>query len=153
MDGTDRTVIHNTGLIQPNGLTLDHSAQVLYWIDANYERIESSFVNGTNRMIILSTNLSHSFGITLLGDTLYYTKHWSIRSVQKTGSTYQTIKELCKNVLGIEVIAEERQPSGVVIMVMVHENTRINKGIVGFMYIILLSSMNINYKSGPFLEG
>ena len=135
MDGTDRTIIHNTGLTWPNGLTLDHSAQVLYWIDASHQKIESSFVNGTNRIIILSTDLSRSFGITLLGDTLYYTKRRSIRSVPKTGGTYQTIRELCKNALGIEVIAEERQLSGIISMVMVHENTRINKGLVRFLYV------------------
>ena len=119
MDGTDRTVIHNTGLIWPNGLTLDHSAQVLYWIDANHDRIESSFVNGTNRVVVTTSGVSRPFGITLLGDTLYFTDRRSLRSVAKTGGgTYQTVKDVCENAFGIEVIAEERQPLGIIMTIM-----------------------------------
>ena len=113
MDGTGRTVIHDTGLIWPNGLTLDHAAQVMYWIDANYDRIESSFVNGSNRVVVASSGISRPFSITLFRDKLFFTDRRTIRSVPKTGGTVQTINNLCEVASGIEVIAEEKQPRGI----------------------------------------
>ena len=112
MDGTGRSVIHDTGLVWPNGLTLDHAAQVLYWIDANHDRIESSFVNGSNRIVVASSGISRPFSITLFRDKLFFTDRRTIRSVPKTGGTVQTINNLCAFAYGIEVVAEERQPNG-----------------------------------------
>ena len=34
MDGSDRSVIHNTSLVWPNAITLDIATQTLYWADA-----------------------------------------------------------------------------------------------------------------------
>ena len=56
MDGTSRTVLHNTGLIFPSGITLDYTTQTLYWIDAGRLRIESSNVDGSNRQTVTTVN-------------------------------------------------------------------------------------------------
>ena len=115
MDGTQRGIIHNTGLIWPNGLTLDHQTQVLYWIDANLDRIESSYVNGSNRILIASSNINRPFSITFIRDMLYFTDRRTIKSVPKTGGTVQTIANLCESSSGIEAIAKERQPMGMML--------------------------------------
>ena len=51
MDGQNRTVLHNTLLTWPNGITIDYSAQKLYWVDAFLDKIEYSDVDGTGRQV------------------------------------------------------------------------------------------------------
>ena len=67
LDGTDRMVIVNTSLRWPNGLAIDRSESRLYWADANLDRIEMIFLNGTGRRILVSENIPHVFGFALLG--------------------------------------------------------------------------------------
>ena len=116
MDGTGRTVLHSSGLIWPNGITLDYSTQVLYWIDGNHDRIESSNTDGSNRTVITDAYIYRPFSITVFRDTLYFTdRQTGINSVPTSGGTVQVIyNNLCDITLGIEVIAEERQPTGIV---------------------------------------
>ena len=116
MDGTSRTIIHSSGLTWPNGITLDHVTQVLYWIDGSHDRIESSNVDGSNRTVIASSSIYRPFNIALFRDTLYFTdRQTGINSVPKAGGSVVTIyNNLCDITLGIEVIAEERQPTGTI---------------------------------------
>lgn len=72
MDGTRRQTIANTGLIWPNGLTIDRDAQLLYWADASLDKIESSNVNGTNRRLLLRNGVRHPFSIIVFNNTLYW---------------------------------------------------------------------------------
>ena len=118
MDGKNRTVIHNTGLIWPNGLTLDHSQQILYWVDAHHSRIESSRVDGSNRRIVSSQRIYQPFGISVYRNRLYFTDFLSgvntIPLVNGVGSVSTIVESdsLCENTNGIEVISIERQPTG-----------------------------------------
>ena len=75
MDGSNRTVLHDTELIRPNGLAIDYQLQRLYWADAFTDRIEYSSVDGTGREILLTvdTGLHHPFAITISGDQVYWT--------------------------------------------------------------------------------
>ena len=74
MTGRKRVVIVSSGLYRPNGLTLDRKRNRLYWIDAGYRKIEYLDVNRNKRVVLLSSyNLYLAFGLTLLGDYLYWT--------------------------------------------------------------------------------
>ena len=74
MTGRKRVVIVSSGLYRPNGLTLDRKRNRLYWIDAGYRKIEYLDVNRNKRVVLLSSyNLYRAFGLTLLGDYLYWT--------------------------------------------------------------------------------
>ena len=75
MDGSDRTVLHDTGLTWPNGLAIDYQLQRLYWADAFTDKIEYSSVDGTGREILLTvaSGLHHPFAITIGGDQVYWT--------------------------------------------------------------------------------
>ena len=75
MDGSNRTVLHNTGLTWPNGLAIDYQLKRLYWADAFTDRIEYSSVDGTGREILLTvvSGLHHPFSITISGDQVYWT--------------------------------------------------------------------------------
>ena len=116
MDGTERTVVHSTGLVWPNGITLDLSTQTLYWIDGgrSTERIESSNTDGSSRTVIADSNIYQPFGITVFKEMIYFIDRLTgINTVPKTGGTVQVIYDnLCGNTMGIEIIAEERQPAG-----------------------------------------
>jgi len=115
MDGRNRSVIHNTSLVRPYGLTLDYSTQVLYWADASLDKIESSNVDGSNRRVLVDI-VYDPFGITLFEDTLYFSDLvGGIFSTNKSGG--QAVKLLhvtiCDDPFGIQVVTEERQPQGI----------------------------------------
>ena len=116
MDGTERTVVHSTGLVWPNGITLDLSTQTLYWIDGgrSTERIESSNTDGSSRTVIADSIIYQPFGITVFREMIYFIDRLTgINAVPKTGGTVQVIyNNLCGNTMGIEIIAQERQPAG-----------------------------------------
>lgn len=49
MDGTLRSVIIDSDIYWPNGLTLDYGEQKLYWADAKLSFIHKSNLDGTFR--------------------------------------------------------------------------------------------------------
>lgn len=116
MDGLARRVIHNTGLGWPNALTLDYETQVLYWADANLDRIESSQADGTNRVLITQRFIIHPFSITVSDGNLYWTD-WAFDSVlsapiSSPDSTRLVVGRLDTEPMNIHVIARTRQPTG-----------------------------------------
>ena len=92
MTGRNRVVVVSSSLYRPNGLTLDRKRNRLYWIDAGYAKLEYLDMNQNKRVLLLSYyyNLYYSFGLTLLGDYLYWTSSsWSrgvYRADKDTGS-------------------------------------------------------------------
>ena len=120
MDGTSRTVLHNTGLTFPSGITLDYTSQTLYWIDANRLRIESSAVDGSNRQTVTSTdNDNIPWGIVYYSENLYWTDRNGNNSVISTSSArFPSPRNLLSGFtltfipLGIEVVSSSRQLLG-----------------------------------------
>ena len=122
MDGKNRTVIHDTDLIWPNGLALDYSQQILYWSDGNHGRIESSTVDGSNRRVVSSQRIYQPFGISVYRSRLYFTDFFTgvntIPLVNGVGSANTILNSLCENAVGIEVVSIERQPIGMIILLI-----------------------------------
>ena len=48
-----------------DGLTLDISSRMIYWTDTGNDTIERAFMNGTNREILISTELDEPRAIVL----------------------------------------------------------------------------------------
>jgi len=67
LDGTARVVLVNTSLGWPNGLTIDYAERLIYWGDARLDRIETCRLDGSGRRVLMSDNIPHIFGLTLLG--------------------------------------------------------------------------------------
>lgn len=116
MDGKNRTVLHNTALIWPNALTLDYQTQVLYWADAYLDKIESSNVDGSNRILLSTVGVDHPYGIALFSNTLYFTD-WSgpsVKTININGGNATAIfgEVLCTQLFGIVVVSEHKQPVG-----------------------------------------
>ena len=119
MDGTSRQVLHSTGLVWPNALTLDYDNQILYWMDAFLNRLESSNVDGSNRRLLSTTRILHPFGITFFQNRLYWTD-WTLNSVLSASVNRPTavsvvISNLRLDPMGISVVSVERQPAGLLL--------------------------------------
>lgn len=61
----------NTSLGWPNGIAVDIESQRIYWGDAEFNRIETANVDGSNRSILMSTDVPHIFGLSLLGNLCF----------------------------------------------------------------------------------
>lgn len=112
MDGQNRTVLHNTNLRWPNGITIDYSRQVLYWADASEDVLESSNVDGSNRMTLTASGLSHTFGVTFVNDVLFFTD-WSgnrLQTISLSGDNLMTVFDAtCTTPFGLVAVSEARQ--------------------------------------------
>lgn len=53
MDGEGRRVLVDTNLKWPNGLAIDHSRQLLYWLDASTKSIEMAGLDGSRRKALI----------------------------------------------------------------------------------------------------
>ena len=118
MDGTQEQTIVNTGLIWPNALTIDRTAQILYWADASLDKIESSNVDGTNRRILLQDGILHPFSITIFNSTLYWSD-WQADTVfssrligsRPVGSS-SLLQRLSTEPMVVQVVSTEIQVNG-----------------------------------------
>ena len=76
MAGKERSVLIDSVLHWPNGLTLDKDTNRLYWVDGSYRKLEYLDFDNNNRVtlqLISFSVLLNPFGLTLLGDYLYWT--------------------------------------------------------------------------------
>ena len=114
MDGTSRTVLHNTGLSNPYGLTIDYENQILYWIDDGYNRIESSYVNGTGRVVLTTSSIEYPHDIAYFEGNVYWTDQYydGILSASVDPVTVANVSSSISNPYGISVFSEEGQPEG-----------------------------------------
>ena len=117
MDGQNRSIIHDTNLVGPSGLTLDYATQILYWTDQREGRIESSAVDGSNRSTVRSQGVYQPFGISVYESTLYFTDLLNgINTINSEGVLNNIFNDnkICEDALGIEVVNTARQPTGTV---------------------------------------
>ncbi len=49
----------------PNGICIDYENQRLYWADAKKDRVETSDLDGNNRVPLVN-HLPHAFGVALV---------------------------------------------------------------------------------------
>lgn len=82
MDGSDvsRTVLVDTNIEWPNGLTLDYVNKRLFWVDAKLHQIFSVDWNGQDRrkIRIEPKALPQPFSISYFDSTLYWSD-WKTR--------------------------------------------------------------------------
>jgi sugar lactone lactonase YvrE len=49
--GKDIQIVINTDILSPQGLTIDHTTNILYWSDATLDKIEKCDLDGSNRKV------------------------------------------------------------------------------------------------------
>lgn len=54
----------------------------IYWCDAHFDRIEYANMDGTDRRALITDNLPHPFGLSLMGNYLYWTD-WQRRAIDR----------------------------------------------------------------------
>ncbi|XP_041374230.1 low-density lipoprotein receptor-related protein 1-like [Gigantopelta aegis] len=106
LNGYNAHTIIDKHIRTPNGLTIDHRAQKLYWTDARLDKIERCNFDGTNRDVIVTAIPQHSFGIAVYGDFIYWTD-WMLRAVLRANKYDGSgLKWLRKGI--------QRQPMGII---------------------------------------
>ena len=119
MDGSNRTVLHNTNLVWPNGITVDYANQIIYWIDASLDTLEYSNVDGTGRTLLerVDDQIFHPFSITLEDEFLFWTD-WNQLAIFTTHKDLpnDNIISLYDQIVdpphGIEAVSPDRQRDG-----------------------------------------
>ena len=117
MDGTSRMVLHSTTLRTPTAITLDYQTQTLYWLDYSLDRLESSRTDGSGRILLTTNSIRSPFDVTFYGGYLYWTDHSYYRLLSTpvrnpSDVTFLTPRRCCNALYGVQVISEDRQPSG-----------------------------------------
>ena len=114
MDGSSKTVLHDTSLSLPYGLTMDYDSQILYWADYSLNKIEKSNADGTNRAVVTTSNVRDPYSITFYNNRLYWTDLYYNRvlttSVSSPSVSYLTTSQ--GDMYAIQAVTDERQPEG-----------------------------------------
>ncbi|KAI8432507.1 hypothetical protein MSG28_013508 [Choristoneura fumiferana] len=120
MGGNARTVVVRVDELAngawPNGITLDHLATRLYWIDAKSDSIHTTLYDGTGYQLVLRGHamLSHPFAVTLFESHVYWTD-WRSNSVVRAnkwnGSDVAVVQRTMMQPFDIKVIHPSRQPA------------------------------------------
>nr|ADE34166.1 vitellogenin receptor [Nilaparvata lugens] len=106
MDGSDVFEFVSENLGWPNGITIDHGNQRLYWVDAKMTTIESIRLDGTDRRKVLERAVVHPYSIAVFEDTIYWSDWDSLKieSANKfTGKNRKTVVQDKNRIYGIKV--------------------------------------------------
>ncbi|XP_047139272.1 low-density lipoprotein receptor-related protein 1 isoform X1 [Hydra vulgaris] len=115
MDGTNLQVLATENGGWPNGITIDYSMEIVYWIDARFDYIDSMNYNGTQRRTVIKGKqyVAHPFAITVFEDYLYFTD-WMKKGIvkvhkQKGSEDYSIILGNLSRPMDIQVLTTGRQ--------------------------------------------
>eukprot|EP00061_Rhincodon_typus_P018828 g48171.t1 len=113
LDASERTIIISSNLTWPNGLAVDYETERLYWADAGMKTIEYANLNGTDRRVLIGSQLPHPFGLTLHEDKIYWTD-WQSKSIQSadksSGLGRVVLRENLENLMDIHMFHRHRTP-------------------------------------------
>ncbi|XP_050692314.1 low-density lipoprotein receptor-related protein 6-like [Eriocheir sinensis] len=111
LDGTERQLVIGTDLAWPNGVVIDVELSRIFWCDAKMDVIESSSLDGSDRRVVLRDYLPHVFGLSLLGDHIYWTD-WQRRSIERvnklTGEGRKVIVEQLPDLMGLKAVSSKQ---------------------------------------------
>jgi integrin beta 2 len=106
LEGTNVEVLHSNNIVNPHGLALDIKTQTLYWANrGSFQRLESSNVDGTNRMVIAEVGFdTYDLAITSNG-VLYYSAAGSeiIQRLDSRNGNATTVLSASTTLLGLQV--------------------------------------------------
>ncbi|XP_071492134.1 sortilin-related receptor-like [Diadema antillarum] len=81
MDGGNGTKLITTGIHWPNGLTIDDQSAHMFWTDAHYDRIETAWLDGSHRQVLIDEGLPHPFAIAVYKQQIFW-DDWSLLKIQ-----------------------------------------------------------------------
>ncbi|XP_060117458.1 nidogen-2 [Heteronotia binoei] len=73
--GAEPETVISTGLISPEGLTIDHLRRTMFWTDSGLDKIESARLDGSERRVLFATDLVNPRAIAVdpIRGNLYWT--------------------------------------------------------------------------------
>lgn len=95
LDGSKRKVLVDYELQWPNGIALDYHNRHLYWVDAGTDKIEYYDLSKKTRNRLPKAGSPHAFGISILGEMVYWTD-WQKRSLYQFNKETKKLSEVFK---------------------------------------------------------
>lgn len=115
LDGTDVQRLFTKPVVQwPNGITIDHIAERIYWVDAMDDYIASSDLNGKLFKKILANDekVSHPFAVAVFKDTMYW-DDWKAKAIfsadKDHGILINTIQDQLADLMDLKVFSHSVQ--------------------------------------------
>ncbi|XP_045116095.1 low-density lipoprotein receptor-related protein 4-like isoform X2 [Portunus trituberculatus] len=111
LDGSARKTIVDRNVGWPNGLAIDYEAKKIYWNDAKGDTIDCSDLDGGN-VVTLIQEVPHPFGLTLLGQHIYWTdwKKATIERAEKTtGHNRRVVRSTIEGVMEVKAVTASSQ--------------------------------------------
>ncbi|XP_048340635.1 LOW QUALITY PROTEIN: nidogen-2 [Sphaerodactylus townsendi] len=73
--GAEPETVISTGLLSPEGLTVDHLRRTMFWTDSGLDKIESARLDGSERRVLFATDLVNPRAIAVdpIRGNLYWT--------------------------------------------------------------------------------
>ncbi|KAF5890990.1 low-density lipoprotein receptor-related protein 1B-like, partial [Clarias magur] len=112
MDGSHRQVFVSSDVLWPNGLSLDHAAETLYWCDAFHHRIERIHFNGTLRTVLyVGTELEQPFGVSHYHGYVFWVDHAnaSIFRLDVSSGDVRRLRRETPPLFGLQVYDPQKQ--------------------------------------------
>lgn len=110
LNGLEVEAIVTTGIRMPNGITIDHRLQKLYWSDARLDKIERCNLDGQDRHVLLSEHPQHPFDLAVYGDFVFWTDwvaHAVLRANKDTGMNVVILRKNVVRPMGIIAVTND----------------------------------------------
>uniref|UniRef100_A0A8C1Q9I9 Low density lipoprotein receptor-related protein 1Bb n=1 Tax=Cyprinus carpio TaxID=7962 RepID=A0A8C1Q9I9_CYPCA len=109
--GNNMKVIISTDVFTPNGLTIDHKAEKLYFSDGSLGKIERCEYDGSHRHVIVRSGPGTFFGLAIHGNYIFWSD-WTRRAVLRTnkftgGDTKVLRADIPHQPMGIIAVAKD----------------------------------------------
>ncbi|XP_073701189.1 low-density lipoprotein receptor-related protein 1B [Garra rufa] len=109
--GKNMKVIISTDVFTPNGLTIDHKAEKLYFSDGSLGKIERCEYDGSHRHVIVRSGPGTFFGLAIHGNYIFWSD-WTRRAVLRTnkftgGDTKVLRADIPHQPMGIIAVAKD----------------------------------------------
>ncbi|MEQ2258234.1 Low-density lipoprotein receptor- protein 1B, partial [Xenotaenia resolanae] len=109
--GKNIRIIISSDILTPNGLTIDHKAEKLYFSDGSLGKIESCDYDGSSRYVILKSGTGNFYGLAIYADFIYWsdwTRRAVLRSNKYTGSDTKVLRaDIPHQPMGIIAVAKD----------------------------------------------
>ncbi|KAJ8282634.1 hypothetical protein COCON_G00051530 [Conger conger] len=103
--------IISTDILTPNGLTIDHRAEKLYFSDGSLGKIERCEYDGSHRHVIVKAGPGTFFGLAIYGDFIFWSdwvRRAVLRSNKYTGGDMKVLRaDIPHQPMGIVAVAND----------------------------------------------
>ncbi|XP_026091548.1 low-density lipoprotein receptor-related protein 1B [Carassius auratus] len=111
LTGRNIRIIVSMDVITPNGLTIDHKAEKLYFSDGSLGHIERCDYDGSHRYVIVKSGPGTFFGLAIYRDFIFWsdwTRRAVIRSDKFTGANLKVLRaDIPHQPMGIVAVSND----------------------------------------------